>query len=171
MNTFSFLFTLLLSASAISAGHLIRRQDLSALPPCGQKCLIHAASSKKLVGKCSLSDEKCFCKNEPFQASVRSCVENTCSDSDKLKVISFDDKTCPGQHISSLPACGQLCLLKSAANKQIIGKCSATDNACLCSNDAFQKSVQKCVLGSCNSSEIFGVLSWAKKTCPSHEGN
>lgn len=167
MKAFAFLYSILLAASVISATetNLIRRQDISGSPYCGQVCLLKAASTKGLLGKCSIRDEKCLCKNEPFQASVRQCVVKSCSSADQLKVISWDDKTCPGQNLSSLPACGQLCLLHIVANKEILHGCAGTDNACLCQNQAFRQSATQCVFSSCDFPGMLSMLSWQSNTC------
>lgn len=167
MKPFAFLCSVLLAASVISAteSNLVRRQDISGVPSCGQICLIKAASTKGLLGRCSLANESCICKNEPFQASVRKCVVNSCSSADQLKVIAWDDKTCPGQGLSKLPACGQLCLLHIVANKQILNGCAGTDNACLCKNQAFRQSATQCVLGSCDLPGLLSMLSWQTDTC------
>eukprot|EP00918_Siedleckia_nematoides_P004184 GHVU01009398.1.p1 GENE.GHVU01009398.1~~GHVU01009398.1.p1 ORF type:complete len:179 (+),score=6.35 GHVU01009398.1:65-601(+) len=165
MNTFTFLLTVLVGASVLNAKHLNRRQDLSALPTCGQKCLLKAASNDSLLGECSLDDEACLCKDEPFQLSVRQCVVKTCKPASQLKVIAFDDKTCPGQNLAGLPACGQLCLLKSAADKRLLGTCAGTDNACLCKNSAFQGTVRACITSTCQLQDTLAMESWSLKTC------
>lgn len=53
MNTLTFLFAIL-AASAISARELVRRQNLSGVPSCGQTCLLKAASTPSLLGKCTV---------------------------------------------------------------------------------------------------------------------
>jgi hypothetical protein len=167
MHSFTILFAILVALSAVTSKQIARRSDeLADLPSCGLECLKKAANNKKLMGKCSLSDYKCLCNNESFELSSRKCVVAACSDSDKLKMIAFEDEQCPGQNLRSLPDCGQLCLFRASTNKKLIGKCAASDTACLCENKAYSGNVRQCVLSTCGFQDELAMLSWSNKTCP-----
>jgi len=166
MNSFAFVFNLLIACTFVVSKAVVHGVNLKGVPSCGSTCLEKSASNAKLLGKCSLSNVACLCKNEPFQLSVRQCVVSKCQDKDKLKMVTYEDKQCPGQGLSGLPACGQICLLKGAANKKLLGRCAGSDTRCLCSSDPFQESVRQCVIRTCPFQDSLAMLAWSNKACP-----
>ncbi|CAD0114525.1 unnamed protein product [Aureobasidium uvarum] len=68
--------------------------------------------------------------------------------------------------LSSLPSCGQTCILNGIAATG----CSASDSACLCSNTAYQSGVASCVTSSCSAKDAAKVAAAASSLCPSGTG-
>ncbi|CAD0094292.1 unnamed protein product, partial [Aureobasidium mustum] len=68
--------------------------------------------------------------------------------------------------LSSLPTCGQTCILSGISATG----CSPTDSACLCSNTAYQSGVASCVTSSCSSKDAAKVAAAASSLCPNGTG-
>ncbi|KAH9811979.1 hypothetical protein DFH28DRAFT_979675 [Melampsora americana] len=66
---------------------------------------------------------------------------------------------------SSLPSCGQTCLIGAATSGNT--GCPLTDFKCLANSAPFKDSVTKCVLSSCSPSDQVLVAQWATKTSAS----
>ncbi|KAG0151618.1 hypothetical protein CROQUDRAFT_651034 [Cronartium quercuum f. sp. fusiforme G11] len=182
MIPITIILAVLFTSPVIRSTNLIRRQDLSGLPACGQKCLINAATTPQTVGSCSLTDVSCLCKNEAFLTSVTNCALSTCSKDEQVKMLTFASGMCPSsapsssvtttkvtgeasQIISGLPVCGQNCLTDTASDNSNLGGCGQTDEACLCKNTGFQDKVQSCVLAKCSLQEQLSMLKWGTATC------
>ncbi|EGG02620.1 uncharacterized protein MELLADRAFT_72734 [Melampsora larici-populina 98AG31] len=66
---------------------------------------------------------------------------------------------------SSLPSCGQNCLITAATSGS--SGCPLTDFKCLANSGTFKDSVTKCALSSCSPSDQIAMANWAVKTSAS----
>ncbi|KAF9458284.1 hypothetical protein BDZ94DRAFT_1271103 [Collybia nuda] len=68
----------------------------------------------------------------------------------------------PRQDAPSIPTCAATCLASAET-----GDCAATDNACLCKNDAFIASTTKCITDACKGDDLTAAIAGAQAICAS----
>lgn len=70
--------------------------------------------------------------------------------------------------VSAIPACAQLCLLKTLKAQD---ECGITDQACICQNKHIAANVTACVTGSCTIRETLTYANISKATCGVPDGD
>ncbi|QDS72169.1 hypothetical protein FKW77_004649 [Venturia effusa] len=83
-------FTLLIATVVAS----VSAQGIPGVPTCGMTCIMTAATSAK---GCSISDQKCFCKDPAIIEALKTCIPKSCTAAaDVQATYDMANKNCAG---------------------------------------------------------------------------